>query len=69
GLLFIIGAVMMLTFAISCNDSSTKEETKTDSTAVTDSALADTSAMDTAKTKPIVNPDRAATDTSKGHKK
>jgi hypothetical protein len=69
-LLFILGAIMMLTFAIGCNDTATTEETKTDSTAVADSAamnsaVTDTSAMDTANTKPIVNPDRTATDTSK----
>jgi hypothetical protein len=60
----ILSAFIMMVLAIGCNDTSSKSETKTDSTAAGNSAKMnsadtlkkDTMKMDTAKTKPIVTP-------------
>lgn len=52
----ILGGVIMMLFAIGCSDSSSKKQTNTDSVVVSDSLKVDTMKMDTAKTKPIVNP-------------
>lgn len=46
---FILGGMIMMLVAVGCSDSSTTKETTTDSTK-------DTMKMDTAQTKPIVNP-------------
>ena len=53
---FILGGIMMMFFAVGCSDSSSKKETNTDSVVVSDSLKVDTIKMDTANTKPIVNP-------------
>jgi hypothetical protein len=55
----ILGGFIMMAFAIGCNDTSSKTETKADSTVTTD-----TMKMDTAHTKPIVLPPNR-TDTTK----
>ena len=53
---FILSGIMMMFIAVGCNDSSSTKTTNTDSVVVSDSLKVDTIKMDTANTKPIVNP-------------
>jgi hypothetical protein len=53
---FILGSFMVLAIAAGCGDSSSTKETTKDSTVTDTPAVTDTNRMDTAKTKPIVNP-------------
>ena len=53
---FIMGTLIVSVISFGCNDTSSKTDTKKDSTVVVDSTKMNSNKMDNAKTRPIVNP-------------